>query len=496
MTSVCHIARWALVALLAMIAPSAVVASEDDTEIVLREVLEPRQSDLDEIAERQILRMAVPHNPLSLAFDDGKLIGISVDRARELETHLEEALGSHVRVALLPLPRDRMIPFLIEGRVDVLDANLTVTEARQEFVAFTDPIRSDISEILVTGPAAPEISGFDDLVEVGLHLRPVSSYWGHVEALNAAREAEGKAPIPVTAADDALEDFDLLEMVEAGILPAIIVDSHKAELWALVLENIVLHPDITVNEGGQIAWAVRKDAPKLLEALNGFVATAKTGTLLGNMLDKRYVAQVQRLADLEGVLAEETFADIALIADRHAETYGFDLTMVLAQGFQESRLDQSERSQAGAIGVMQVLPTTAKDPNVAIPDIDETDPNIEAGLKYLRFIRDRYFSDAEIAPFDQVLFALAAYNAGPANIAKARERAEADGADPNVWFDNVETAAARVISREPVNYVRNIVRYAVGFRLAAESEAGRTEALDEAGGAEAGETPPANAPAE
>ncbi len=472
-----------LLALLALAQAGGPLAAPDGdgaAEILLEEMLAPAPVDLDRIVERGVLRVAVPHNPIAVAFEDGELTGIAVDRARELETHLKETLGATVRVALLPLPRDRMIPFLIEGRVDMIDANLTVTGEREAFVAFTDPIRTGIDEIVVSGPAAPEIASLDDLAAVGLHLRRASSYWAHVEALNAARAAEGRTPIPVTAVDDALEDFDLLEMVEAGIVPAIVVDSHKAALWAPVLGSVTIHEDLAVNEDGAIAFALRHDAPKLREALNGFVGVVKTGTLLGNMLDTRYAAKAERLADLAGALARESFAEVSEIAERHAETYGFDPTMVLAQGFQESRLDQSKRSRAGAVGIMQILPSTAKDPNVAIPDIHEAGPNVEAGVKYLRFLRDRYFSDPGIAPLDRVLFSLAAYNAGPANIAKARARAEADGADPNVWFDNVEIAAARVISREPVIYTRNVFRYAVGFRLAEEGEAGQRAARESA----------------
>jgi hypothetical protein len=150
---------------------------------------------------------------------------------------------------------------------------------------------------------------------------------------------------------------------------------------------------------------------------------------------------------------------------RHAATYDFDPLLIAAQGYQESGLDQSKRSPVGAVGIMQVMPATARDANVAIPDIHIAERNVEAGVKYLRFLRDRYFSDPALRPLDRTLFAFAAYNAGPGNIAKARKHAKETGLDPNVWFDSVELAAARVISREPVNYVRNVLKYYVSYRL-------------------------------
>ena len=151
--------------------------------------------------------------------------------------------------------------------------------------------------------------------------------------------------------------------------------------------------------------------------------------------------------------------------------------MITAQAFQESKLDQSKRSHAGAVGIMQVLPTTAADPNVGIPDISNPENNVHAGVKYLRFLRERYFSKPEIDPLDQVLFSFAAYNAGPGNVAKARKRATKMGLDANKWFENVEIAAARAISREPIIYVRNIYKYYVAYRHMQEMRVGRKEAV-------------------
>jgi membrane-bound lytic murein transglycosylase MltF len=156
---------------------------------------------------------------------------------------------------------------------------------------------------------------------------------------------------------------------------------------------------------------------------------------------------------------------------RHAAAYDFDPLLIAAQGFQESGLDQSKRSPLGAVGIMQVMPATACDPSVGIPDIHIAERNVEAGVKYLRFMHERYFSDPALSPLDRTLFAFAAYNAGPGNIAKARKHAEEMGLDPNVWFDSVELAAARVISREPVVYVRNILKYYASYQLAEERRA-------------------------
>jgi len=441
--------------------------ADDQTDVLLEQALEPWTGDLEGIAARGFLRIGVPHNPLFIAYDGEKTVGLAEESGRELEKHLKEVHGLDIRMMLITLPRDEMFPALVEGRVDLLWANLTITADRAAEVAFTDPVRGDVREILVSGPGAGDIASLDDLAEVGLHLRPASSYFVHVAALNETRDA----PIPVTEVDGILEDRDLLEMVNAGLIPAIIVDDHKARLWAQVFEDITLHEEIAVNEGGEIGWAVRQDAPDLLAALNGFVAKVKTGTLLGNILDKRYVQSADWLEKVPAEGEDSRYAEVLPFVMEHAEAYGLDWRMIIAQGYQESRLDQSKRSHAGAVGIMQLLPSTAKDPNVGIPDIQDAAANVEAGVKYLRFLKDRYFSEPGIAPLDRVLFALAAYNAGPGNIRKARARAEKMGFDPDVWFENVEIATAKAVSREPVIYVRNIYRYAVYFRLREEARA-------------------------
>lgn len=457
---------FVLGAILTFNSHSALADAQKDPDMLLGNALETWKGDLDGIKERGFLRIAMAHNPIYLAYDGEKRIGIAAEIERELQAHLKKTLKTPITVMLMPLARDQILPAVVEGRADVAAANLTITEERSEIVAFTDPTRKDVAELVVSGPAAGDITTLEDLVEVGLHLRPSSSYFGHLDALNAERKAGGKKPIPVVEADETLEDYDLLEMVQAGIIPAIVVDDHKARLWVQVFDRISLHEDLVIHSGGQIAWAVRKDAPKLLSAMNAFVAKIRKGTLLGNILDKRYLKSADWIERVDSNEARERMKKVLGFVRDYAGQYDFDWIMILAQGYQESRLDQSKRSDKGAVGVMQVLPTTAKDKNVGIADITTAENNVHAGVKYLRFLRNRYFSDPEIAHLDQMLFAFAAYNAGPANISKARKRAAKMGLDPNVWFDNTETAAGRVISREPVTYVRNIYKYSVAYTLA------------------------------
>ena len=132
---------------------------------------------------------------------------------------------------------------------------------------------------------------------------------------------------------------------------------------------------------------------------------------------------------------------------------------------EESRLDQSLRSHRGAIGVMQLLPSTAADKSVGIPDIETIDRNVHAGVRYMRWIRDTYFADDDIDPINKTLFAFASYNAGPNRIARLRAEAEKRGLDPNTYFRNVELVIAQKVGRETVEYVSNIYKYYAAYKL-------------------------------
>src|SRR5262249_49587113 len=132
------------------------------------------------------------------------------------------------------------------------------------------------------------------------------------------------------------------------------------------------------------------------------------------------------------------FDQLTQYFQKYGQEYDFEWLLLVAQGFQESGLDQSIKSPAGAIGVMQMLPTTAKDKNVAIPDISQPEANIHAGVKYLRFLVNQYFDEPGITPTNRLLLAFASYNAGPNRITRLRTEAAEQGLDPNKWFNNVE----------------------------------------------------------
>ncbi|MGI9317926.1 MAG: transglycosylase SLT domain-containing protein, partial [bacterium] len=186
--------------------------------------------------------------------------------------------------------------------------------------------------------------------------------------------------------------------------------------------------------------------------------------LLGNITLKRYLKENKWARNALSAEELKKHDSVVTLFRKYADMYDFDYLKTIALAYQESQLDQSKRSPAGAIGMMQLLESTASDPNVGIDGIEKLEANIHAGTKYLRFLRDRYFEDPAIDPLNRMLLSFAAYNAGPARINKLREDAEREGFDPNRWFNNVEVIAAKQIGRETVQYVGNIYKYYIAYR--------------------------------
>jgi membrane-bound lytic murein transglycosylase MltF len=427
--------------------------------------------DFDGMVERHVIRALVPYSKTFYFLDGADQRGLTYEAFKEFEKYINKQLRKKtltVQVVIIPTRRDRLLPALVEGLGDIAGGNLTITSERQKRVDFSGPGFTGVDEIIVTGPAGPPVKTIDDLAGKEIHVRASSSYYESLKRLNARFKKENKKPMKLVLADEYLEDEDLLEMMNAKLIPMIVIDNHKGKFWSQIFKDLTLHPDIKLRTGGQIAWAIRKNSPKLKGVINNFVKTHKKGTLMGNILFKRYLQETKWVRNSMNEEELQRLRKAVEFFQKYSNQFDFDWLMIAALAYQESRIDQSKRSPVGAIGVMQLLPSTAKDQNVNVPNIDEMESNIHAGVKYLRFIRDRYFEKEPMDDVNKMLFTFASYNAGPAKVDKLRKKARKAGLDPNVWFRNVEIMAAREIGRETVQYVSNIFKYYVAYRLIAD----------------------------
>ncbi|TDQ82315.1 membrane-bound lytic murein transglycosylase MltF [Dongia mobilis] len=475
--------NW-LLSLLLLLVLGAPTANADDTALPPAELSAAEEAEVDAIAlplpppwtgdfdgmrERRLVRILVAHSKTLYFHDRGMERGIDAEYARAFEAWLNKKLKTKalkLRVALVPVPRDRLLSGLVDGIGDIAAGALTITPGRAAVVDFTDPVATNISELVVTGPKSPPLSSIDDLAGQTVPLRKSSSYYTHVRALSDRLVAAGKAPIKIQIMDEDLEDEGIMEMVNVGLLPLAVVDRYKGLFWAQVLTDLKVREDLVVNAGGNIAWAVRKDSPLLAAEINTFMQDHRVGTTFGNTVVKRYLKSTKALNNAYDKEALAQFRATVGLFRKYAGEYGFDHLMMVAQGFQESKLNQAARSPRGAVGIMQLLPSTAADPVVGITGIEEdAEKNIHAGIKYMSVLRAKYLDDPDLDERSRTLMTFAAYNAGPGNLRKFRRLADKEGRDPNRWFDNVEVAAAKIVGAETVQYVSNIYKYYVAYKL-------------------------------
>jgi membrane-bound lytic murein transglycosylase MltF len=442
----------------------------------------PFTGDFDEMVKRRTIRVGVTFNRTHYFIDKGQERGLTYEALKSFENDLNTDLKTgnlKLHVVIVPMSRDQLQPALLNGKVDMIAAMVTVRPELEAVAAFSEPTRTNVSQVVVTGPGAPSIATVDDLAGHNVFVRKASAYYDTLVKLNEQLKAGGKPVVIIDEAPDVLEDDDILEMVNAGLAPFTIVDDYLAEFWSQVFTGITVHKDVAVRTGGRLAVAFRKDNPRLREAVNDWIRKHGKGDAFRNVIERRYLQSVKYVKNAAADTERKKLETMAEIFKKYGAQYKVDYLLMAAQGYQESTLDQNVKSPVGAIGVMQVMPPTGKELNVG--DITETEANIHAGVKYMRFMMDQYYKDEPMDDVNKMLMTFASYNAGPGRLRQLRRETEQRGLDPNRWFNNVERVASERIGRETVTYVSNIYKYYVTYRLVTDQQRRREAAKTDVG---------------
>ncbi|MGA7294770.1 MAG: transporter substrate-binding domain-containing protein [Terriglobales bacterium] len=446
-------------------------ASTDETQpqsgAGLPMTFEHRTGDLDAMVKHQRIRALVLYSRTGFFYVDGKPQGIYYEALKDFEQFVNEKLHTgkhHVQVTFIPVRPDQIESALTSGVGDLIAYGVIVTPKREQQVAFSLPIMTHVKQIVVTGKDFGPVSSLQDLGGKKVFVNPITTYYGNLEKVNDVLRKQGKPPILIRSADKNLLDEDLLEMVNAGIIPATVTITQRAKLWAGVFPNINPQTNLIVADEGDLAFAMRKGNPRFKGLVDEFVRTHAVGTSFGNTVLRRYLDNTHWVKNPTSEAEVRKFNETVAFFKKYASQYGFDYLMIVAQGYQESMLNQSARN-GGAVGIMQVKPVTAAAPPISIPDVMTAENNIHAGVKVLRDIADRYFSDPHIDAENRLLLTFASYNAGPNRIAALRKEAPAHGLDPNKWFGNVELLVSQSVGQVTVQYVSNIYKYYVAYRL-------------------------------
>src|SRR5271166_3841411 len=313
-----------------------------------------RTEDLDGMLRRRLVRMLVPLSPTLFFQDHGTLYGTAAQGAQALEAWLNKTYktnGPPVVVALVLTSRDKLLGDLLAGRGDIAAGDITVTATLAKQAAFTRPLLSGIKEILVSGPQAAKLAGAEDLSGKEVATREGTASHASLLALNEILVQAGKPPVKLISVPGTLEPEDMMEMVAVGLLPAMIADDWVANLWAGLISGLTLQPQVVLRQDVDIAWGVRQNNPKLLAALN--TAIAQVGGS-ATQISGKTAGYLKRLKQIHAANTGDDvarFRSMLAMFQRYAGEYDFDDLLLIAQSYQESRLDQSARSGAGAIGL-------------------------------------------------------------------------------------------------------------------------------------------------
>ena len=427
--------------------------------------LKARKYKLGDMLRKNEIRVLVPYSKTFYFFDGAEQRGLTYEILKLFEKHINDKFKKEkvkIKIVIIPTKRDNLFPYLVKGYGDIAAGNLTITDNRLEKVDFTDPVLKNISEIVVTEPDMKKIKKLENL---NLYLRQSSSYYESVQSINKRLKKLDKKEIKYVEANEILEDEDILEMINAGLISMTVVDSHIAQFWEKIFPDLNYHYDIKLRSNASIAWAIRKNSPALKKIINGFVEKNKKGTYYGNIYYNKYLKNNKWVTN---PLKSESVKRLDVASPyfkKYSDAFDLDWLFIAAVAFQESRIDQSVRSPAGAVGVMQVLPSTASDPQINIANIYFIGNNIHAGAKYLKYLSEKYIDTENVDRLNIMLFTLAGYNAGPGRLKKLRDEADKLGYDKNKWFQNVEVIAAKRIGNETVQYVSNIYKYYIAYLM-------------------------------
>lgn len=428
--------------------------------------------------KRRLIRVAIPYSRTLYYIDKGHERGLSAELVRGFEEFLNKKYKKELKkrpltVHIYPVTRDHLFEDVVNGTVDIATGNLTITDKRKERVDFVALGDTNIKEVLVTGVDFQEIKSVEELSGCTVHVRPATSYHESLIALNERLTRGGKPPVDIVLLPDALESEDILEMLNAGMLDAAVIDNWKARVWVQLLPKVKVHEDIVLRDDSHIGWAIRKQNDRLQEEIDEYFRSSHR-KLASASSYQRLMKRVKGLKNNATSQELKKFEQLIALFEKYGHLYQFDPLLLTAMGYQESRLDQKARSRVGAIGVMQLMPSTGN--AMRVGNIRVTEPNIHAGAKYLDMLMQHYFSNAQFSEMDRTLFAFASYNAGPGNIAKHRNEAARRGYDPNVWFNSVEIVTAERIGIETTAYVRNIYKYYAAYKLVTERQKDREKA--------------------
>jgi len=303
-------------------APIPATASPYDVlpESVRAAMDKPHTDDFDAMIKRRVIRVGVTFNRTHYFIDKGQERGITYEALKLFEDDLNKELKTgnlKVNVMMMPMSRDQLGPALAGGKIDMVAAMVTVRPELEKLAAFSEPTRTNVSQVVVTGPGAPPIATVDDLAGQAVFVRKGSAYAESLDRLNAQLKVRGKPAVVIDEAPGALEDDDVLEMVNAGLAPITVVDDYLAEFWSKVFTDLTVHRDISVRSGGTLAVAFRKENPKLREVVDTWLKKHGQGDAFRNVIERRYLENTKYAKNAAAESERRKFAAVVALFKKY-----------------------------------------------------------------------------------------------------------------------------------------------------------------------------------
>ena len=434
-----------------------------------------RLGDLSLMMEQKSLRVIVAYDQVGFFINKGNPDGLYVALFQKFKKFLSEKYpeAKHLKFYFVPVRQDEVVKYISEGYGDIA-VGLQATNNLKRYVDFTIPEKLWVEEIAVVAKNQPPIKELKDFSNRYFMVRKSSSYAESLKNVNVYLKALDLPPAKIVYADEYLTDADLVDMVDKGEIKSTVINNSKLVVWRRLFKNVTFATDIPIKVNSTLVWAIRHDSPELYKAINLFLRENRDGTKDGTPIYDRYMrtspvyeSHYAKRRDWLGITPKDLEKFITIFK-KYGEKYNLDWKLLMAQAYQESTLNQAVVSSRGAVGIMQVLPSTASEWYINLSSVTDLDNNVHAGTKYMRYMIDNFFSDEDISNSDRLLFALASYNSGPSRITRYRKEAQDAGLKGNVWFNNVEKIAVKHNAIETVKYVKNISQFYISYTKAYE----------------------------
>lgn len=407
------------------------------------------------------IRMAIPYGRITYMNSKNQMLGFAPELSKYFSNFLLAKYKKKVQIKVVPSAPGKLLAVIADGNADfALDYlnEYSTNKNADRFLIYDHP-RTE-KYLIVSNQNKEKVINLSDLSGKTVCADRFTQV-AAIEKTNEELKKDGKALITIYQDQLVLSDEDLLQMVNAGLIDYIWVTNWRAELWKPLLPNIAIHSETAITGGSPGDVIVSKMNADLAKDLLEFAASPYLDAALRDYRQKNFSHERFALKSPLTQTELNRFESMKKYFHRYGHENQLDPLFLAGLGFQESLLNQGAVSPSGAVGVMQLLPSTGASMNVG--NIYELEPNIHAGAKYINSLLREMSLESGLSENERGFFAVAAYNAGANNVRKARELAVKMGLNPNQWFLNVEMASARLLGLETFLYVRNVYKYYVTY---------------------------------